>query len=103
MLKLKNRCIVVLKDEEEKSTNYRVPKELFLEFQKELAQYRSESAKPKAIRCVETGEVFRCARATYKWLEEKGLQVSYSFEASIKKACYNPNRTAYGFHWEFVE
>ena len=38
-----------------------------------------------------------------KWLEEKGLQVSYSFEASIKKACYNPNRTAYGFHWEFVE
>ena len=103
MLKLKNRCIVVLKDEEEKSCNYRVPKELFLKFQKELAQYRSESAKPKAIRCIETGEVFRCARATYKWLEEKGLQVSYSFEASIKKACNNPNRTAYGFHWEFVE
>ena len=103
MLKLKNRCIVVLKDEEEKSSNYRVPKELFLKFQEELAQYRSESAKPKAIRCIETGEVFRCARATYKWLEEKGVQVSYSFEASIKKACYKPNRTAYGCHWEFVE
>ena len=40
MLKLKNRCIVVLKDEEEKSSNYRVPKELFLKFQEELAQYR---------------------------------------------------------------
>ena len=103
MLKLKNRCIVVLKDEEEKSSNYRVPKELFLKFQEELAQYRSESAKPKPVRCVETGEVFRCARATYKWLEEKGLQVSYLFEASIKKACNNPKRTAYGFHWEFVE
>lgn len=103
MLRLKNRCIVVLKDEEEKSCNYRIPKELFLKFQEELAQYRSESAKPKAIRCIETGKVFRCARATYKWLEEKGLQVSYSFEARIKKACYNPNRTAYGFHWEFVE
>ena len=42
MLKLKNRCIVILKDEEEKSSNYRVPKELFLKFQEELAQYRSE-------------------------------------------------------------
>ena len=103
MSKLKNRYVVVLKDEEEKSCNYRVPKELFEKFQKELIQYRSESQKPKAVRCVETSDIFRCARATYKWLEEKGVQVSYSFEACIKKACNNPNRTAYGFHWEFVD
>ena len=30
MPNLKNRCVIVLKDEEEKSCNYRVPKELFL-------------------------------------------------------------------------
>ena len=72
MPNLKNRCVIVLKDEEEKSCNYRVPKELFLKFQEELAQYRSESAKPKPVRCIETGKVFRCARDTYKWLIENG-------------------------------
>jgi len=103
MLRLKNRCIVVLKDEEEKSCNYRIPKDLFLKFQKELAEYRSESVKPKPVRCVETGKVFRCARDTYKWLIENGASTSYSVESGIKAACNNPKRKAYGFHWEFVE
>ena len=103
MSKLKNRCVIVLKDEEEKSCNYRVPKELFLKFQEELIQYRSESIKPKAIRCVETEEVFRCARDTHRWLHEKGVTTSYSVDSGIKFACKNPKRTAYGFHWEFVE
>ena len=102
MPNLKNRCVIVLKDEEEKSSNYRVPKELFLKFQKELAQYRSKSIKPKAIRCVETGDIFRCARDTHRWLHEKGVTTSYSVDSGIKFACKNPNRTAYGFHWEFV-
>ena len=103
MSNLKNRCVIVLKDEEEKSCNYRVPKELFLKFQEELIQYRSESLKPKAIRCVETGDVFRCARDTITWLHKKGVTTSYSVDSGIKFACKNPKRTAYGFHWEFVE
>ena len=102
MSKLKNRCIVILKNEEEKSCNYRVPKELFIKFQKDLAEYRSESQKPKPVRCVETGEVFRCARDTYKWLESKCGNVTYSFDSRIKQACNNPKRTVCGYHWEFV-
>lgn len=102
-LKLKNRYVLILKDEKDKSFNYRIPEELFLKFQIELAPYRSESTKPKAIRCVETGEIFESARKAHSWLYNNGVSTSYSADTSIKTACKSKNRKAYGYHWEFVE
>ena len=101
--KLKDRYIIILKDEKGKSFNFRIPEDLFLKFQRELAPYRSESAKPKPVRCIETGKVFECARLAHKWLYDKGVSTSYSADSVIKTACKDKNRTAYGFHWEFVE
>src|SRR5699024_978243 len=48
------------------------------------------------IRCVETGEVFDYIRLA---CEKYGIKN----QASITIALNNPNRTAYGFHWERVE
>ena len=48
------------------------------------------------IRCVETGEVFDYIRLA---CEKYGIKN----QASITFALNNPNRTAYGFHWERVE
>ena len=102
-LKLNDRYIITLKDANEKTFTYRIPEDLFLQFQKELTPFRSESTKPKTVRCVETGEIFECARKAHTWLYNKGISTSYSADSAIKNACKDKNRTAYGFHWEFVE
>ncbi len=102
-LKLKDRYIIILKDANEKTFTYRISEDLFAHFKKELEPYRSESTKPKPVRCIETGEVFECARKAHTWLYNKGVSTSYSADSGIKAACKDKSKTAYGFHWEFVE
>lgn len=101
--KLKDRCIIILKDVNEKSFTYRISEDLYLQFKKDLKPYRSESTKPRPVRCIETGEVFECTRKAHTWLYNNGVSTNYSANSGIKNACKDKQRTAYGFHWEFVE
>ena len=66
MLKLKNRCIVVLKDEEEKSSNYRVPKELFLKFFNLLLPFFNHPFIDPAVKMVYTVSVPISPESTQK-------------------------------------
>lgn len=56
----------------------------------------SKNSRATKIRCVETGEIFDYIRLA---CEKYGIKS----QASITYALKNPNRTAYGFHWERVE
>ena len=47
------------------------------------------------VRCVETGEIFRNA---------KDVEKKYNFDSScVHRACKGKYKTAYGYHWEYVE
>ena len=50
------------------------------------------SSRPKAVRCVETGEVYSSAYAAER----------VTGFASIHKACRGQVRVCGGYHWEYV-
>jgi len=70
-------------------------KQSLREKQKKNPMYYNETnPNAKAIRCIETGEVFNCM----KYAQERfGLKSTGSFTSAIKKG-----RTAAGYHWEYV-
>lgn len=49
----------------------------------------------KAIKCVETGKVYRCSREAYEDLNRKP-------NSSIGLCCNKKRERAYGYHWEFI-
>ena len=55
---------------------------------------RSANKKKKAVRCVETGEVFESSCEVQR---QKGFDSSH-----VNSCCNGKAHTAYGFHWEFV-
>lgn len=55
----------------------------------------TKNSRATKIRCVETGEVFDYIRLACEKYNIKS-------QASITVALDNPNRTAYGFHWERI-
>lgn len=54
------------------------------------------SKNKKKILCVETGIVYRGVR-------DASRSLGKSTHSNIGKACRDSNKTAYGFHWAFVE
>lgn len=84
----------------EKNPNYQhywsdKMKQALREKQKNNPMYHNETnPNAKAIRCIETGEIFNCM----KYAQEKyGLKSSGTFTHAIKTG-----KTAVGFHWEYV-
>lgn len=92
---------VILKEGDKTVGTYHLEADLFQKIFYKLKPYKSAGAKPKQIKCVETGEVFRCANEAAKILRFRGLTNSYSADARIKISCKN-KKNAYGYHWEFV-
>lgn len=95
--------IVRLESNENASETYRLTEDLFLEIKKKIEPYRSIGIKAKPVRCIETGEIFRCAKQAANWLKKMRLTYSYSADSIVKDACKGKKETAYGYHWEFVE
>lgn len=54
----------------------------------------SERSTAKAIRCIETGEIYSTARGA-----EKATGI---YNGSINKACIGKAKSAGGFHWEYA-
>ncbi len=57
---------------------------------------------PKKVRCIETGQIFRCAMDANEWLVKSGKCNSYRGFNAIKQVCNGRKETSYGYHWEFV-
>lgn len=65
-------------------------------YQKRIYKNRNKNAIPKQVICIETGEIFPCA---------KYVQLLMGIDANnIKHCCnhYKNYKTAGGYHWEFV-
>lgn len=52
----------------------------------------------RQVRCIETGEVFFCIKDAEKSCIERGLPFTFQINSVLN----NPNKTAYGCHWEHV-
>ncbi len=92
---------VVLKVND-KSESYRLPEKLFNEIKMSIEPYRSKCPPLKAIKCIETGEVFRCSRDAMKWLFKEGKTNNYNADILIKAACKRERNIYSGYHWEFA-
>lgn len=94
--------IVRLEVKNEPQKTYRVDEELFSEIKEKVAPYLSMQAMSKLVRCVETGKIYKNARAANDWLMNEGLTNSYQAHFRIKRVCHGKQNIAYGYHWEFV-
>lgn len=97
-----SKYVIRLQENGKTQFSYRISKELFEAIKKEVAPYRSLQAKPKKIKCIETGKTFRCAREAAGWLYEMNLTESCSADMAVKAACKGQRTKAYGYHWKFI-
>ncbi len=95
--------IIKLIDSNEKLRTYRVNEELFYAIKKLIEPYRSISPQSKKVLCIETGQIFENAKAANKWLVDEKQVSTYHAYSFIKSACKGKRKTAYGYHWKFIE
>lgn len=93
---------IILKSND-KSESYRIPEIMFISIKHYLKPYRSKTVKIKAVKCIDTGKIFRCAREAMMWLIQEGKTSNYNADNLIKAACKRERNIFCGFHWEFVD
>lgn len=99
----KTPYIIRLIVNEKNSGTYRVSKDLFIKIKNLIKPYQSFKNKSKKVKCVETGEIFKNAKAANDMLIKKGISSSYDAYNRIKEVCNKRKEAAYGLHWEFVD
>ena len=99
--KLKGRFIIVLKQEDIKMGTYKVSAQRFAKLKEKLQPYRSLPTPSKAVRCVETGQIFKNVKEASRWAKFV-LEREYCNLNLIRQCCRGVNKTSYGYHWEFV-
>ncbi len=99
----KPRYLIRLGETESSLKSYRVSKEIFISIKKFIEPYRSYGYISKKVRCVETGEIFKNSKAANLWLIKENKTNKYDAHNSIRNVCKDKQKTAYGFHWEFIE
>lgn len=57
---------------------------------------RASQKRYKAVRCIETGEVFPSIKAAGEWLNQ-------TTGHNVNKCCLGQYKTAGGYHWEYVD
>lgn len=67
-----------------------------LKFSKKKQYQGSKNPKARKVKCIETGEIFECAKDAA--LKYKLELCSVSHSANIK----HPQKTAGGYHWEYL-
>lgn len=95
--------IVRLEDNRNAQETYRVPEDLYWEIKEQISSFRSFSTQAKPVRCLETGDIFHCARNAAAWLYDRQVTTNCSADSIIKAACHGKRDGAYGYHWEFVK
>ena len=89
----KGKFSIILREDDSNQCSYKI---------KYLEPFRSYQAKPRKIRCIETGQIFKSAREAGYWVEAN-RKIPYCDMNLIKQACKGKQKTSYGYHWEFVE
>lgn len=92
---------ITLRENGANSCTYKVNRKIFDTLKKYLEPFRSLQSQAKKIKCIETGQIFNCAREACHWLEAK--HNIYCRMNLIKQACKGKQKTSYGYHWEFIE
>lgn len=100
---LKRTFIIRLENNGQNNGTYRVNEELFYAIKKLIEPYRSISPQSKKVLCIEPGQIFENAKAANKWLVDEKQVSTYHAYNFIKSACKEKRKTAYGYHWKFIE
>lgn len=95
--------IIRMTIDEQNSETFRVNQDVFSTVKNLIKPYQSFKNKPKKVRCIETGEIFKHAKEANDMLIQKGISYSHDAYNRIKEVCNKKKESAYGFHWEFVE
>jgi hypothetical protein len=64
----------------------------------EQGKQNIRAAKCKIVCCVETGQQFFGTHHAAEWVKQANPKAS---QAAISRACCNPKKIAYGYHWEY--
>lgn len=96
-----SRYLLVLYKDNARIGSYHLDESLFEKTKEKLKPYRSFGPQPKPIKCIETGEIFRCANDVAKILHLKNITTNYKAAQRIKLGCKS-KKTVYGYHWEFI-
>lgn len=80
---------------------YRVDEKRFNKVKESVEKYRSIGRICKKVRCIETGQLFENAGVAAKWAAF-AKERSYCQQDLIKQCCRGKYKTAYGYHWEWV-
>ena len=97
------KFVVTLKEDNKTTGTYRLDEKLFKSLAKNLEPMRSISQPAKAVKCIETGEIFNSSREAVKWINQQGKVSHYSAGSRISRVCRGKDDSAFGYHWEFVE
>ena len=65
----KGKFSIILREDDSNQCSYKINRHLFDTLKKYLAPFRSYQAKPRKIRCIETGQIFYSAREASYWVE----------------------------------
>lgn len=71
--------------------------------------YSSEKSKqgffsqPKKVLCVEENKEFESTSAAERWLIENKITTAKKSRSHISAACKGKRKTAYGYHWKYLE
>ena len=101
-VRTKGKFSIILREDDSNQCSYKINRHLFDTLKKYLEPFRSYQAKPRKIRCIETGQIFYSAREASYWVEAN-RKIAYCDMNLIKQACKGKQKTSYGYHWEFVE
>lgn len=66
-----------------------------------LSQARKREEQARRVRCIETGEVFKLARAAEYWLRNNGKPKAQANK--IHACCSGGRKTAYGYTWKYAD
>lgn len=97
----KSKYRIVLMQEDIKMGTYKVPEKIYEKIKSEIEQYRSIGFPRKKVRCIETGQIFETAKEAARWAAF-ARERSYCHWDLIKQCCRGKQKTAYGYHWEWV-
>ena len=91
---------VILNQEDIKMGSYKISSEMFILLMEKIKPFRSLQEQSKKVRCIETGKIFENARAASNWTAFVGE--NYCSIDTIRLCCRGCQKTAYGYHWEYV-
>ena len=101
-IKSKKIYTAILKQEDIKMGSYKISSEKFNLLMEKIKPFRSLQEQSKKVRCLEPGQIFENARAASNWVAFVRENYYCSID-TIRLCCRGCQKTAFGYHWEYIE